>query len=73
MFGDSKDSERLRNLAVFHVWMTDDEMAEVAPYVGVALLVMLFIGILVYICGGCDSKDHKKEIKKFESETMEEI
>jgi hypothetical protein len=42
---DKKDLERLKNLTLFKVCATDKELEEIAPILGIILLIAFILGL----------------------------
>jgi hypothetical protein len=47
----NKDWERAKNLAMYHVYATDDELVEMGPSFTVLVLLGLTILGILYLCG----------------------
>jgi hypothetical protein len=46
--GNKKDDERLKNLLIFHVYGTDEEVSEAAPIVVILVIVVAIIGGILF-------------------------
>lgn len=44
----SKDDEKLKNLVIFHVYGTDEELGQVAPIVVILVIVAAIIGGIIF-------------------------
>jgi len=48
MKNDNKNKERLWNLIMFNVYVTDDEMNKIAPFVIITLIALIVL-ILIFV------------------------
>jgi hypothetical protein len=46
-----KDDERFRNLLWFNIYATDDEIGEMAPWMGLLLAIFIIVIGILAACG----------------------
>lgn len=67
MSNESKESQRFRNLVILGAWATDEEMGEMAPFLGILILLALLV-VGGYVCYNKNFKEPKEDPKAIVAE-----